>query len=512
MKPLAKEAIAAVKDGRIEFIPERFSKIYLNWMENVQDWCISRQLWWGHQIPAWYCSDCGAIIVSRQDPTECTKCGSKNLTRDEDVLDTWFSSALWPFSTLGWPEKTAELEYFYPTSVLVTAYDIIFFWVARMIFSGLEHMKKEPFKKVFIHGIIRDAQGRKMSKSLGNGIDPIDVIEKYGADALRVTLVTGVSPGNDTRFTTERVEANRNFVNKLWNASRFVLMHLEDEYYPLPKSPNREDKWILTLLNTLIAEVTENIERYELGVAAQKLYDFVWDSFCDWYIEFSKPRLSEGGEAAASAKGILLHVLNTVLKLLHPFIPFVTEQIYGVLPGNDGLLITSKWPCFDKTMVFEKESSETERLMGAIRAIRNRRAETNVPPSKKTSITILTSAREIYSSSESIFKKLASVSDIFFAGDMSEINENKMTGIVSGADQLFIPTDELVDVEKELERLEKEREKVVKELEKLNAKLSNQGFLSKAPAEIVEAEKARAAVLTDSAAALESAISALKNR
>ena len=509
MEPLAKAAIEVVKDGRIAFVPERFGKIYLNWMENVHDWCISRQLWWGHQIPAWYCKDCGETIVPREDPAVCPKCGSSNLEQDPDVLDTWFSSALWPFSTLGWPEKTPELSYFYPTSVLVTAYDIIFFWVARMIFSGMEHMGKEPFKKVFIHGIVRDAQGRKMSKSLGNGIDPLEVIEKYGADALRFTLVTGVSPGNDTRFTTERVESNRNFVNKLWNASRFVIMHLDGKAYPLPDELSREDKWILTSFNSLVSEVTDNIEKYELGVAAQKLYDFVWDSFCDWYIEFSKPRLADEA-GSASAKGVLLYVLKGILKLLHPFIPFVTEEIYGALPGNDEALITSSWPVYDENMSFEKERAVTEKLMSAIRTVRNRRAEMNVPPSKKTSITILTSDREIYTGSEPMFKKLASVSDIEFIDDISAIDESAMTGMISGSDHLYIPTGELVDIEKEIARLEKELTKARIELSKLEAKLSNEGFLSKAPAAIVESEKQRASDLKDNAAALENAISVLK--
>ncbi len=329
MKPLAEAAMEVVRDGRVEFVPDRFSKIYMNWMENVHDWCISRQLWWGHRIPAWYCADCGETIVAREAPDTCPKCGSHHLTQEEDVLDTWFSSALWPFSTLGWPDKTPELDYFYPTSTLVTGYDIIFFWVARMIFSGMEHMGKEPFKTVFIHGLVRDAQGRKMSKSLGNGIDPLVIIGQYGADALRFTLVTGISPGNDTRFTTERVEASRNFANKLWNASRFVLMNTGDQAYPLPKTLRREDKWILTALNNLIAEVTENIERYDLGVAAQKLYDFVWDSFCDWYIELAKPMLADGGEAADAAKGVLLYVLDKILKLMKSFITIIKEEIYS---------------------------------------------------------------------------------------------------------------------------------------------------------------------------------------
>ena len=509
MKPLAEAAMDVVRDGRVEFVPDRFSKIYMNWMENVHDWCISRQLWWGHRIPAWYCADCGETIVAREAPDTCPKCGSHHLTQEEDVLDTWFSSALWPFSTLGWPDKTPELDYFYPTSTLVTGYDIIFFWVARMIFSGMEHMGKEPFKTVFIHGLVRDAQGRKMSKSLGNGIDPLVIIGQYGADALRFTLVTGISPGNDTRFTTERVEASRNFANKLWNASRFVLMNTGDQAYPLPKTLRREDKWILTALNNLIAEVTENIERYDLGVAAQKLYDFVWDSFCDWYIELAKPMLADGGEAADAAKGVLLYVLDKILKLLHPFMPFITEEIYGCLPGTEGKLITAQWPVSVPEQIFPEDCAKTEHMMAVIRAIRNRRAEMNVPPSKKATLTVIAADHEAYLSAEPFLKKLASVSELHFANDPSELDETKMTRILSGTDMLFIPTGELVDLEKELARIKKELAKNEAELEKLNAKLANPGFIGKAPANVVEAEKQRAAALTETVNAGRAAVAAM---
>ncbi|MBR5479885.1 MAG: valine--tRNA ligase, partial [Clostridia bacterium] len=393
MKPLAEEAIRVVKDGTINFVPDRFSKTYLNWMENVHDWCISRQLWWGHRIPAFYCEECGHVNVSREDPTECAKCGSKKLRQEEDVLDTWFSSALWPFSTLGWPEKTPELDYFYPTDVMVTGYDIIFFWVARMIFSGMEHLEKEPFKTVFIHGIVRDAQGRKMSKSLGNGVDPLEVVEQYGADALRFTLATGNSPGNDTRFQIERIEANRNFANKIWNASRFVLMNLTIDKIELPETSKLElsDRWILNKYNELIGEVTENIDRYELGVAAQKLYDFIWDNLCDWYIELVKPRLfdTENVEAHKICENVIAYVLSNTLKLLHPFMPFITEEIWQTLPHEGESIMVAPWPKQDASLSFPEDAASMEQIMDAIRAIRNRRAEMNVPPSKKAQLFVV---------------------------------------------------------------------------------------------------------------------------
>ena len=512
MKPLAEEAMRVVREGETEFIPERFQKTYINWMENVHDWCISRQLWWGHRIPAWYCADCGEITVSKEDAAVCAHCGSKNITQDEDVLDTWFSSALWPFSTLGWPEKTADLDYWYPTTVLVTAYDIIFFWVARMIFSGCEHMHEKPFEKVFMHGLVRDEHGRKMSKSLGNGVDPIEEIEKYGADALRFALITGNSPGNDTRYIPSRVEACRNFANKLWNASRFVLMNVGDEFVPLPAAEDleAEDKWILSSLNGLISEVSENIEKYEIGIAAAKVNDFIWDCYCDWYIEFTKPRMRAGGKSGECAKGVLIHVLKNVLKLLHPFMPFVTEEIYDVIPGNDGLLITSAWPVYDPKLDFPAETAMTEALMERIRAIRNRRAEMNVPPSKKAHLTVLTADKSLYTSNEAHLEKLASVSGISFISGVSEIDESKMTVIVCGSDRLYIPTGELVDFAKELERLKTSYAKQSAELEKLNARLENENFVKRAPAELVAAEKARAAALGESLESISSAIAGIE--
>ena len=509
MTPLAGPAIAAIDSGDIEFVPDRFAKIYKNWMEHVHDWCISRQLWWGHRIPAWTCDDCGELIVSRTDPDTCPKCGSKKLTQDSDVLDTWFSSALWPFSTLGWPEKTKELEYFYPTSVLVTAYDIIFFWVARMIFSGLEQMGKKPFDRVFIHGLVRDAEGRKMSKSLGNGIDPLEIIEKYGADALRFTLVTGNSPGNDTRFYTEKVEANRNFVNKLWNASRFVLMHTGGRFFPMPSTLELEDKWILNELNVLIDEMTDNLERFELGIAAQKIYDFIWDDFCDWYIELVKPRLTgEDEEAANGARGILLNVLANILRLLHPFMPFVTEEIWQSLPGTSGNLITANWPKSDAAYSFPSEAETMVRVMAAIRGVRNRRSEMNVPPSKKTRLLIVTGDKTPYENGRHYIEKLAGASEISFSDSLPE-DISKSVTIVCGADKLLIPMAELIDPAKELERLQRELSKALAEYEKISQKLANEGFATKAPAALVESERLRAKALEATIASLKDSISSL---
>ncbi|HEX2938652.1 MAG TPA: valine--tRNA ligase, partial [Ruminiclostridium sp.] len=381
MQPLAEPAIEAVKSDEVKFIPERFEKIYFHWMENIKDWCISRQLWWGHRIPAWYCADCGETVVSREAPKTCPKCGGMNLTQDEDTLDTWFSSALWPFSTLGWPDKTPELDYFYPTDTLVTGYDIIFFWVARMIFSGIEHMGKVPFKTVLLHGLVRDEKGRKMSKSLGNGIDPLKVIEEYGADALRFTLATGNSPGNDMRFSKEKVEASRNFANKIWNASRFILMNCEGNNvaYGLPEKLNIEDKWILSRFNTLCKDVTENLEKFELGIAVSKLYDFIWDVFCDWYIELAKTRIQAGGEESAASRQVLVYVMSNTLKLLHPFMPYITEEIWQTLPHEGESIMIQKWPEYRPELDFPQQEAEIERVMDAVRAIRNRRAEMNVP-------------------------------------------------------------------------------------------------------------------------------------
>ena len=391
MEPLAKPAVEAVRSGRTRFIPERFDKIYFNWMENIKDWCISRQLWWGHRIPAWYCTGCGEMIVSRETPQTCPKCGSHRLEQDPDTLDTWFSSALWPFSTLGWPDDTPELRYFYPTDTLVTGYDIIFFWVARMIFSGLAHMDEAPFKTVLIHGLVRDAQGRKMSKSLGNGIDPLEIIDRYGADALRFTLATGNSPGNDMRFSDEKVNASRNFANKIWNASRFILMNLSDDVEPgLPETLNIEDKWVLSKYRTLVREVTDNLEKFELGLAVQKLYDFIWDILCDWYIELCKSRLQAGGETSEAAQRVLVYVMTGTLKLLHPFMPFITEEIWQALPHDGESIMVATWPQADAALDFSADESDFEMIMQVIRAIRARRGEMNVPPSKKTRLFIMT--------------------------------------------------------------------------------------------------------------------------
>jgi len=492
MKPLAGPALDVVRNGDVKFVPDRFSKIYTNWMENVHDWCISRQLWWGHRIPAFYCDDCGHITVSREDVTECEKCKSRNIHQDEDVLDTWFSSALWPFSTLGWPEKTPELKYFYPTSTLVTGYDIIFFWVARMIFSAMEHMGEKPFDTVFIHGIVRDAQGRKMSKSLGNGIDPIEVIEKYGADALRFTLVTGNSPGNDTRFYFERAEANRNFANKIWNASRFVLMNLKTEDKTLPCDLAIEDKWILSKFNTLAKEITENIDKYELGIAAAKLYDFIWDSFCDWYIELVKTRLNgEDEKSSNAAQRVLCYVLSGTMQLLHPFMPFLTEEIWQALPHDGETIMLSSWPEYSKDLEFSEEERGMEIIMRAIRAIRNRRSEMNVPPSQKAKIIVATKEKELFEKSRAFMTRLAYASEIEITDSVSDISG--MVSIVTEGAQIYIPMRELVDFEKERARLNKEKAAAQSDLEKVRAKLSNENFVSKAPEAVVSAEREKEA-------------------
>jgi valyl-tRNA synthetase len=480
-----------VEDGTIQFVPERFIKTYNNWMTNAHDWCISRQLWWGHQIPVWYCADCGHMTVARQDPTECEACHSKNITRDEDVLDTWFSSALWPFSTLGWPDKTPDLEYFYPTSVLVTGYDIIFFWVARMIFSGMEHMKKEPFKTVLFHGLIRDAQGRKMSKSLGNGIDPIDIIDTYGADAMRFNIITGNSPGNDMRFLPERCEAMRNFANKIWNASRFVMMNLTIDKNELPDKLELEDKWILSKLNTLTREVNENMDKFELGIAASKVYDFIWDSYCDWYIELTKPRLNSEDEAAKTgAQKVLLYVLNETLKLLHPFMPFITEEIWQALPHTGEALMIEKYPEYTEKLAFPEDEANFEIIMAAVRAIRARRAEMNVPPSKKPHLFIATDKTAVFEAGRVYLSKLA------YAGELSISNippasTDGMVTVVTEEAKLYMPLAELVDLQKERERIEKDLKKAQDDLQKTEAKLQNESFTSKAPANVVDAERER---------------------
>ncbi|MDP4109412.1 MAG: valine--tRNA ligase [Bacillota bacterium] len=510
MEPLAKAAIDVVKDHTVQFVPDRFSKTYTNWMENVHDWCISRQLWWGHRIPAWYCEDCGEITVSREDAVCCSKCGSKKIKQDEDVLDTWFSSALWPFSTLGWPDKTADLDFFYPTSVLVTGYDIIFFWVARMIFSGMEHMKKEPFKTVFIHGLVRDAQGRKMSKSLGNGIDPLEIIDKYGADALRFTLATGNSPGNDMRFSTERVEASRNFCNKIYNASRFVQMNLTDgQISGLPEKLELEDKWIVSKLNSLVREVTENIDRFELGIAAQKLNDFIWDDFCDWYIEISKLRL-QNKEKSMQAQRVLCYVLSNTMKLLHPFMPFITEAIWQALPHSGESIMISEWPKYDESLSYPDEEASMELLMRAIKAVRNRRAEMNVPVSKKSSLIIVTDRMSDFSAGKSFMTKLAYASSIEIQSE-PPADLSKMVSVVTEGAQILMPLSELVDFDAELKRLEKERAEALANIERVSAKLKNESFINKAPASVVEMERERLNKLNALLAKLGESIKGLKS-
>ena len=491
MKPLAAPAIDAVKTGEIEYIPERFSKIYMNWMENIQDWCVSRQLWWGHRIPAYYCDDCGEMFVSEEDVTVCPKCKSHNMRQDEDVLDTWFSSALWPFSTLGWPDKTEDLDYFYPTSVLVTAYDIITFWVSKMIFSGIEQMNKIPFKYVFIHGLVRDSQGRKMSKSLGNGIDPLDIIDKYGADALRFTLATGNSPGNDMRFYFERVEASRNFANKLWNASRFVHMNLDIDTIGLPEvgELRAEDKWLLTAFNKLVGEVTANIDKYELGIALQKVYDFIWDIFCDWYIELVKPRLSNKEDPSnKAAQKVILWTLSETLKLLHPFMPFITEEIWLSFPHAEESIMISKWPEINEEYTFESEAQEFEKIISAIRAIRLRRTEMNVPPSRRAKLFVVSDFADLFKASAAFLEKLASVSEVIA---VDEYKDADSVAIITDSANLYIPLADMVDFEKELERLEKELLKAEKEISVFERKLSNADFVARAPEAVVAGERAK---------------------
>ena len=508
MKPLAEPAIKAVKDGKTKFIPERFDKIYFNWMENIRDWCISRQLWWGHRIPAWYCEDCGEITVSREDPTKCCKCGSSHITQDPDTLDTWFSSALWPFSTLGWPDKTPELAHYYPTSTLVTGYDIIFFWVARMIFSACEQMGEVPFDTVFIHGIVRDEQGRKMSKSLGNGIDPLIVIDKYGADALRLTLATGNSPGNDMRYSEKKVEASRNFANKIWNAARFILMNL-DENEPKPHIPEElalEDKWVLSLFNKLTKEVTDNLEKFELGIAVSKLYDFIWDIFCDWYIELAKIRLQQGGEKATQVKAVLVYVMSETLKLLHPFMPFITEEIWQTLPHEGETIMKAPWPVYSEELVFAEDETKMEIIMEAIRAIRNRRGEMNVPPSRKAHVYIASDKAEEFETATVFMQRLASASDVT-VGDSFDIPN--AVSIVTAHAKIYIPMGDLVDFEAERKRLTKEKENAEKKLAQINNKLSNPGFLSKAPQQVVDGQKAEAEKLTEKIKMIEESISQL---
>ena len=489
MEPLAKPAIDAVKDGDIRFIPERMDKVYYNWMENIKDWCISRQLWWGHQIPAWYC-ECGETIVSEAVPTVCPKCGGTHLTRDPDTLDTWFSSALWPFSTLGWPDNTEELKYFYPTNTLVTGYDIIFFWVARMIFSGLEHMGEVPFNTVFFHGLIRDAQGRKMSKSLGNGVDPLDVISVYGADALRFTLVTGNSPGNDLRFSEEKVSASRNFANKIWNAARFILMKIKgkDIDCALPKKLYTSDKWILNRFNNVTAAVTENLEKFELGMAVSKLYDFIWDDFCDWYIELAKIRMNGADEESAdSARRVLVWTMSNTLKLLHPFMPYITEEIWQTLPHDGEALIVAKWPEYDEALSFPQEAKNLENVMALIRAIRTRRNEMNVPPSKKAHIYIDTAHPAPYEEASEFIARLAYGSKVEIGTGFDV--QGAVTAVTDDAKAL-LPMDDLVDKAAETARLNKELANAQKQLDTVKAKLANEKFTSKAPQNVIDGVKA----------------------
>lgn len=513
MKPLAGPAIDAVKNGETKFIPQRFEKVYFHWLENIRDWCISRQLWWGHRIPAWYCADCGEITVARTAPDACAHCGSKNIEQDPDTLDTWFSSALWPFSTLGWPEETEDLKHYYPTNTLVTGYDIIPFWVMRMMFSGLEQTGKAPFDTVLIHGLVRDAQGRKMSKSLGNGIDPLEIIDKYGADALRFTLATGNSPGNDMRFSDERVEASRNFANKIWNAARFILMNL-DENEPAPHIPENlilEDKWILSLYNALVVGVTDCLEKFELGMAVQKLYDFIWDVFCDWYIEIAKIRLNGEDEAAkATVKAVLVYVMSNTLKLLHPFMPFITEEIWQTLPHEGESIMVAAFPKADDALNYADEEAQMERIMTAIKAVRNRRAEMNVAPSKKAKVFIETAYSDTFQSGTVFFNRLASASEVQVAEHFDGMDD--AVSIITESARIYIPMDELVDFKAELARLEKEKAAVQKELDFVNGKLNNENFVSKAPAAVVEKQRQAKAQLEEKMTLIEESIQKISNR
>ena len=491
MKELAQPAIAAVREGDIRFIPERFDKMYFHWMENIRDWCISRQLWWGHRIPAYYCDECGEMVVSRTAPEKCPKCGGK-MHQDPDTLDTWFSSALWPFSTLGWPEKTEDLSYFYPTSTLVTGYDIITFWVSRMIFSGLEYMGDKPFSDVFIHGLVRDSQGRKMSKSLGNGIDPLKVIDEYGADALRFMLANGTSPGNDMRYSDEKVKAARNFANKLWNASRFILMNLSDEVTKpeLPDQLLMEDKWVLSQYNDLVKSVNDNLTKYELGIAAQNIYDFLWDVFCDWYIEIAKARLQAGGEASLNVQKVLVYVMANTLKLLHPFMPFITEEIWQAIPNDCETIMMAKFPAYDESLNFADDEREFGRIMAAVKAIRNVRAEKNVPPSRKAHLFIDTDFTDTFEKGSSFFERLASASEVTVGKNLKV--ENAAMAVTDSA-KIYLPMGDLIDREAELKRLRKDLENCEKEIKSTEGKLANKEFVSKAPEKVVNVEREKLA-------------------
>ena len=510
MTELAKPAIEAVKSGETKFIPARFDKNYYHWMEDIRDWCVSRQLWWGHQIPAFYCDDCGEMVVTKEDSAVCPKCG-KPMRQDPDTLDTWFSSALWPFSTLGWPEQTEELKYYYPTDTLVTGYDIITFWVSRMIVAGMEYMKEKPFSTVLIHGLVRDAQGRKMSKSLGNGIDPLEIIGSYGADALRFMLATGNSPGNDMRFIEDKVKASRNFANKIWNAARFIMMNLPDDFKAdkLPENLNVEDRWIVSKFNTLAKEINENLGKFELGVAVQKLYDFIWDVYCDWYIELTKPRIAAGGETEATAQQVLVWVMKGMLKLLHPFMPFITEEIWQALVNDGSAIMLQDFPVYDEKLVYAEDESAFEKIIAGIKGIRNCRGEMNVPPSKKAKLFIETQQKDIFTKGEMFFERLAYASEVTIT---DKVDENDCVTVVTDCARFFIPLSDIIDVEKETARLNKDKEKVQKDIDFLSKKLNNQGFIAKAPAQLIEAEKAKLAKAEEKMAKINESLAALANR
>ena len=516
MDELIKPAVKAVKDGDIKLVPERMEKTYFNWTDNIRDWCISRQLWWGHRIPAYYCQDCDEIVVAKEAPTVCPKCGKNHFEQDPDTLDTWFSSALWPFSTLGWPEMTEDLKYFYPTDVLVTGYDIIFFWVIRMIFSGFEQMNEKPFHTVLFHGLVRDSQGRKMSKSLGNGIDPLEIIDQYGADALRLTLITGNAPGNDMRFYYERVEASRNFANKVWNASRFIMMNMEGKEIPANAADGLEpvDKWILSKLNSLTREVTDNMEHYELGIAVQKVYDFIWDEFCDWYIEMVKPRLYNSDDAVSqnAALWTLKNVLIGALKLLHPYMPFITEEIFCTLQSEEESIMISEWPVYNEAYAFAKEEKEIETMKEAVRGIRNVRTSMNVAPSRKASVYVVSDKREIcdiFENGKLFFAPLAYASEVLIQADKAGIADDAVSVVIDGA-TLYIPFAELVDIKQEIERLEKEEKKLSGEIARATGMLSNERFTSKAPAEKVAEERAKLEKYTQMLAQVQERLSQLR--
>ncbi len=507
MEDLAKPAIKAVEDGDIKFVPDRFKKNYFNWMNDIRDWCISRQLWWGHRIPAFYCDDCGEMTVTKEESCVCPKCG-KPMRQDPDTLDTWFSSALWPFTTLGWPEKTDDLDFFYPTNTLVTGYDIITFWVSRMIVAGMENMKQKPFDTVLIHGLVRDEQGRKMSKSLGNGIDPLEVIDNYGADALRFMLATGNAPGNDMRYSDDKVKASRNFANKLWNAARFIMMNLPDDFTAdsLPADMTIEDKWIVSKFNTLCREIDTNIESFELGVAVAKLYDFIWDVYCDWYIELTKPRIAAGGETAKSAQTVLVWVMKGMLKLLHPFMPYITEEIWQVLTDGASILMLESAPMYDDALNFAKEEADFTKIIDAIKAVRNIRSEMNVVPSVKAKLFIETAEADIFSQGIMFFERLASASEVEI-GDKADMPD-AVTAVTDCA-RIFIPLSDIVDTEKERERLEKEKKKVQKDIDFLEGKLNNQGFLAKAPEQLIAAQKEKLAKAQEKMQKIEASLAAL---